>query len=66
MSLTPAELTALDKLTEAIDAIRALPSCHPSDWEETVPHIHAIQEKVMARSAVRAHLDLFRHVDGFE
>jgi hypothetical protein len=59
-------LAALDKLAEAINAIHALPVCHPADYAEMVPHFHAIQEKVMARAAVRAHPDIFRAEAGFE
>lgn len=63
--LTPDELAALDRLTEAINAIHQLPECHAADYAELVPHFHAIQEKIMARAAVRAHPDVFRAADGF-
>jgi hypothetical protein len=65
LGLTPEEIAALDKLVEAINAILALPECHPADRAELVPHLHAIQEKVMARAAVRAHPDYFRASEGF-
>jgi hypothetical protein len=63
--LTREELAALDKLDEATHALRALPTCHPSDWPELVPHIHALQAFVMARSAVREHPGIFVHEEGF-
>lgn len=59
MGLSEDERAALDKLTDAIKAIHALPASHPTDYAELVPHFHAIQEKIMARAAVRAHPDLF-------
>lgn len=63
--LTDQEQAALDKLTEAINAIHALPECHPADYSEMVPHFHAIQNAIMARAAVRAHPDAFRATEGF-
>jgi len=59
MGLSAEELAALDKLTDAINAIHALPTCHAADYVEMLPHFHAIQDKVMARAAVRAHPDIF-------
>lgn len=63
--LTPGELAALDRLTETINAIHDLPECHPADYAELVPHFHAIQEKIMARAAVRAHPNVFRAAASF-
>lgn len=63
--LTEQELAALDKLSDAINAILALPSCHDGAERELVPLFHAIQEKVMARAAVRAHRYVFRAEEGF-
>lgn len=63
--LTDQERDALDKLADAINAIRALPSCHAGAERELVPHFHAIQQSVMARAAVRAHPDVFSAEDDF-
>lgn len=63
--LTRAEFAVLDMLADVINAINALPVCHQSDYPELVPHFHAIQEKIMARAAVRAHPDFFRAEENF-
>jgi hypothetical protein len=59
MSLNAEEIAALEKLAVAIRAIRALVVVHPADHNELTLHFHAIQEKIMARAAVRAHPELF-------
>jgi hypothetical protein len=65
VSLTPEELDVIDRITDAWSAFVALPRCHPTELEELVTHVHALQGAVMERVAVRAHPDRFTHVEGF-
>lgn len=62
MSLNQRETEALDGFTKALQPIFNLTPCHPSDSAELVHHVHAIQNIVMARSAVRADLDHMTHM----
>lgn len=59
MSLTPDELAVVRRIGEAFTAFHALPAMHPADHAEFVFHIHALQNIVMVRSAVRCHPDHF-------
>jgi hypothetical protein len=64
--LSEQERKALAQFAEGSAGIFALPPVHPSDMQDIVFHVHAIQNIVMARAAVRAHPDEFHREDGFE
>lgn len=64
--LNDQELEALKQFCDGLKGIFALPACHPSDRADIVFHVHAIQNIVMARAAVRAHPDEFNREPGFE
>jgi hypothetical protein len=53
--LTDEELDVLARSGDLYRAFAALPQAHPSDHDDVVFHLHAIQRIVMARAAVRAH-----------
>ena len=57
--LTDAEIKLIEMLADCADAFCRLSVQHPSDQPEFLLHIHALQEKTMSRSAVRAHPELF-------
>lgn len=57
--LTEAELHVIDLLAEATNAFAALPEHHPTEMREWVADVHHLQERVMCRSAIRAHPDRF-------
>lgn len=57
--LTSAELRVIAHLTTAARAFFALPEHHPSERAEFAADMHHLQERVMARVAIRAHPDLF-------
>lgn len=63
MGLTRAERKALKEFGQGCIGIMGLPECHHSDAAEIILHIHAIQNAVMARAAVRAHPDFNRSPD---
>lgn len=65
MGLTRRERKALADFAKGCIGIVALPECHPADATELVLHIHAIQNMVMARAAVRAHPE-FNRSKGFK
>jgi hypothetical protein len=52
--MTNAEMRVLDLLAEAHRAFLALPEMHPADLPEWVTDMHHLQNRVMAREAVRA------------
>lgn len=58
--LNQTELAALDKLVDCFNILNSIPSQHENDMPDIVFHIHAIQNIVMSRAAVRAHPDVFR------
>lgn len=66
VGLTLAERVALERFADGLRGIYALPTCHPDDLREITVHVHAIQNAVMARAAVRAHPEDFTHEAGFE
>jgi hypothetical protein len=45
---------------------QSLPVCHPGDVDEARRHVHALQNMVLARAAVRAHPIEYFAVEGFE
>jgi hypothetical protein len=51
--LTPAEQKVLDLLTEASSRFFALPEHHPMDKHEWAMEMHHLQQRVMARAAIR-------------
>lgn len=51
--LTKEELEVLDHLGEAFNRFQALPTIHPRDLPEFVLAIHAAQNIVLARPALR-------------
>jgi hypothetical protein len=51
--LTPAELKALDLLTEASKQFFALPEHHPMDTHEWAMEMHHLQQRIMCRAAIR-------------
>jgi hypothetical protein len=55
MSLTDAEIRVTALAAETATAFSLLPVTHPSDLNDVIFHIHAIQNIIMARSAQRAH-----------
>jgi hypothetical protein len=59
-ALSPQELAVLTMTAELYNALMALPDRHPSDADDFARDIHSIQNRVMARLAVRAHPDFFR------
>lgn len=63
--LTKRERKALTEFAKGCAGIFALPECHPADMQEIVAHVHAIQNAVMARAAVRAHEE-FTRTAGFK
>lgn len=59
MKLTDEELRVLELSAQLYNAIFALGDHHPSDMDELAIDIHRIQNRVMARLAVRAHPNFF-------
>lgn len=57
--LTPEELKICEMLGEVYNAFVKAPRLHPGDVEEMAFHIHAMQNMVMSRSAIRSHPDVF-------
>jgi ribosomal protein L4 len=53
--LTPEEVEVAKLAGQVYLRFRALPQAHPSDHEDVIVHVHAIQRIVMARAAIRAH-----------
>jgi hypothetical protein len=63
--LTPQEVHVTDLVGQAATMFATLPQMHPSDMQDVVFHVHAIQSIVMARAAMRAHPQEFpMHGDG--
>lgn len=58
MPLTPAELRVVELLAEAEQAFATLPERMASDNEFAV-FVHALQHRVMARAALREHVETF-------
>ena len=58
-AVTAQEFEVLKMTAELYNALMALPDKHPSDADDSARDIHAIQNRVMARLAVRAHPDFF-------
>jgi len=52
--MTPQEIDVVTKLANSWIAFHKLPVMHPSDRAEFVHHVHALQNIVMARDAVRS------------
>jgi hypothetical protein len=53
------EMKVVDLLAESYNAFTELPVLHPNDHVEFVQAIHAAQNIVMARLAVKAHPKVF-------
>ncbi len=60
--LTESEIALLNLLGDCWNKFSALPDHHPADAGEFVAGIHALQNMVMGRLAVRVHPDLFWNV----
>ena len=60
MGLPRDEEDLILKLGDCAAAFWSLPSYHPSDRAEFTFHVHALQNIIMAREAVRAAPDVFR------
>lgn len=57
--MTTEELKLLDVTVEFVNRFKQLPEHHPSDIDEMVHHIHALQYLIMKRDAIRNHPDYF-------
>ena len=57
--MTIGELAVLNLLADVAVAFGQLDEYHPSDMDDAVRHVHALQNIVMGRVAVRAHPNLF-------
>lgn len=57
--LTPEELKLAEDLGDIWNRFIALPSFAEADSHDFCFHIHALQNLIMARSAVRAHPEYF-------
>ena len=64
MSLTPQERDLLDLSADLYNGFAALPEEHPSDAQEFVHHMHALQRIIMARPAHRELRQLEPEGDG--
>ncbi len=62
--LTGEEITILDHLSMAAALFFALPEHHLSDRSEFAHEIHVIQQRVMARAAIRWRPDYFTPMTG--
>ena len=63
--LTESELKLCNDLGNWIIEFSKLMPCHPSDVNEASFHIHALQNLVMSRSAVRCHQEVFTHPETY-
>jgi hypothetical protein len=57
--LSDAELEVLDHLTQAAKSFFGLPEHHPTECAEFASDMHHIQERIMARAAIRAYPSRF-------
>lgn len=64
--LNQSELLAIDKLADCFNILNGIPSPHETDMPDIVFHIHAIQNIIMSRAAVRAHPDVLRKMSVFK
>ena len=62
--LTDAEMTILDYLKEATVRFMQLPEHHISDKQEWAVEVHALQQRIMCRAAIRAYPGLFTPMMG--
>ena len=62
--LTEAEMVVMEHLTEASRLFFRLPEHHPSDCQEWAHEVHHLQQRVMARAAVRWLPDYFTPMVG--
>ena len=53
--LTPEEIEVAKLAGQVYVKFKELPQAHPSDLDEVISHVHAIQRVVMSRAAIRAH-----------
>jgi hypothetical protein len=53
--LTPDEIEVARLAGQVYVKFRELPQAHPSDQDDVIDHVHAIQRIVMTRAAIRAH-----------
>jgi hypothetical protein len=53
--LTPEEIEIARLAGQVYAKFRELPQAHPSDRDDLIVHVHAIQRIVMTRAAIRAH-----------
>lgn len=54
--MTAQELKIFTMLSDMWNDFRKLPEEHPNDAHEVLFHIHAIQDKILARAAFREYL----------
>jgi len=59
IGLTPEEIAVIEKAGELYNDFVKLEVMHTADCSEITALIHAIQNMIMARAAVRAHPDIF-------
>ena len=57
--MTKQELKVIDHLAKAMNKFEELPVMHSDDFDEFFRAIHAAQNIVMAREAVRAYPEVF-------
>jgi len=61
--MTPEEMRVIALLGDAFNEFCKLPKYHPQDGLEFCQHIHACQNIVMSRDAVRSHPEIFGKVE---
>lgn len=59
MFLVPEEIALCEKLGDCWNDFAALEKMHPADPTEFTAHIHALQNMIIARAAIRAFPDVF-------
>lgn len=57
--MTEQEKEIIDLLANAWNLFLKLPNHHPMDKQEFASYTHALQEKIMAREAVRNNPEIF-------
>jgi hypothetical protein len=55
VGLTDEELDVAKLIGDVFRAFSALPQAHPSDLDEVIFHVHALDRIVLSRAAIRAH-----------
>ena len=60
VGLTDEEIAIAKLAGEVYLRFKELPRAHPSDLDDVVFHVHALQRIVFWRAAIRAHPDLWQ------